>query len=140
MKGPAINPCDSTFNGQGGCTRVSPGCDNCYAETQDDGHVTEPISHLGNGRTPAGPRCHERRWSRLQIQSNQVGFCMAVTRLTTELKLFGADDPRCAVSSARPERQKRPGRMVSDLSSSLELQYRRLELVRNRGISALKRD
>ena len=49
MKGSAINWCDNTFNGWEGCTHVSPGCDNCYAETRDGRHLTEPVSHWGKG-------------------------------------------------------------------------------------------
>ena len=49
MKGSAINWCDNTFNGWEGCTRVSPGCDHCYAETRDGRHLTEPVSHWGKG-------------------------------------------------------------------------------------------
>ena len=49
MKGSAINWCDNTFNGWEGCTRVSPGCDNCYAETRDGRHLIEPVSHWGKG-------------------------------------------------------------------------------------------
>ena len=49
MKGTAINWCDNTFNGWEGCTRVSPGCDHCYAEARDARHLTEPFSHWGKG-------------------------------------------------------------------------------------------
>ena len=49
MKGTAINWCDNTFNGWEGCTRASPGCDHCYAETRDSRHLTEPVSHWGKG-------------------------------------------------------------------------------------------
>lgn len=31
-----IEWCDATFNGWTGCTKVSPGCDNCYAEARED--------------------------------------------------------------------------------------------------------
>jgi protein gp37 len=49
VKGSAINWCDNTFNGWEGCTRVSPGCDHCYAETRDGRHMTEPVDHWGKG-------------------------------------------------------------------------------------------
>ena len=49
MKGSAINWCDNTFNAWEGCTRVSPGCDHCYAETRDGRHLTAPVSHWGKG-------------------------------------------------------------------------------------------
>jgi protein gp37 len=53
-----IEWCDHTFNPWIGCTKVSPGCVNCYAETQDNfrfsktlGGATKdaPISHWGKG-------------------------------------------------------------------------------------------
>jgi len=49
VKGTAINWCNNTFNGWEGCTRVSPGCDHCYAEMRDGRHLTEPVSHWGKG-------------------------------------------------------------------------------------------
>jgi len=33
-----IEWCDSTFNPWIGCTKVSPGCVNCYAERDQDHH------------------------------------------------------------------------------------------------------
>ena len=70
-----IEWCDETWNILTGCTRVSPGCENCYAErlaaTRMKNHPRyEGVSQM----TPAGPRftgevrCHEqlldvpRRW------------------------------------------------------------------------------
>jgi protein gp37 len=38
-----------TFNPWIGCTKVSPGCTNCYAKTEDDRHLRGPESHWGVG-------------------------------------------------------------------------------------------
>ncbi len=38
-----------TFNPWTGCTKVSPGCLNCYAKTEDDRHLRGPQSHWGAG-------------------------------------------------------------------------------------------
>src|ERR1041385_7968792 len=35
MKGSKIEWTDHTFNPWSGCTKVSPGCENCYAEARD---------------------------------------------------------------------------------------------------------
>ncbi len=40
---------DSTINFWSGCTKVSPGCANCYAEARDKRHMIEPVSHWGKG-------------------------------------------------------------------------------------------
>jgi len=41
--------CDSTVNFWSGCSKVSPGCSNCYAEARDRRHMIEPKSHWGPG-------------------------------------------------------------------------------------------
>ncbi len=40
---------DSTINFWSGCTKVSAGCTNCYAEARDRRQMIEPVSHWGNG-------------------------------------------------------------------------------------------
>jgi len=40
---------DHTFNPWIGCTKVSPGCANCYAETRDKRHLIEKVDHWGKG-------------------------------------------------------------------------------------------
>lgn len=44
-----IEWCDSTFNPWIGCTKVSPGCDHCYAKTMDDRKVFQGVTHWGAG-------------------------------------------------------------------------------------------
>jgi protein gp37 len=40
---------DHTFNPWIGCTKISPGCKNCYAAKADDRHLLGPVSHWGPG-------------------------------------------------------------------------------------------
>lgn len=49
MKNSGINWTHHTFNAWIGCTRVSPGCKNCYAETLDRRNLHERVSHWGPG-------------------------------------------------------------------------------------------
>jgi protein gp37 len=51
---------DETWNPVTGCTKVSPGCKNCYAET-----VAERfwVTQYGPGRTPAGRRRFTEVWT-----------------------------------------------------------------------------
>lgn len=39
----------STFNPWIGCTKISPGCDNCYAEARDQRHLLGGVGHWGPG-------------------------------------------------------------------------------------------
>lgn len=41
--------CDSTVNFWSGCTKVSPGCANCYAEARDARMLQEKVIHWGKG-------------------------------------------------------------------------------------------
>lgn len=49
MESTRINWCDCTFNPWEGCTKVSPGCVNCYAAARDARHLTESVDHWGPG-------------------------------------------------------------------------------------------
>ena len=42
-----IQWCDSTVNFWSGCTKVSDGCKNCYAEARDKRHMQEAVDHWG---------------------------------------------------------------------------------------------
>ncbi|MBI5683591.1 MAG: DUF5131 family protein [Verrucomicrobia bacterium] len=44
-----IQWCDATLNPWEGCTKVSAGCANCYAETRDRRRLTEDRGHWGPG-------------------------------------------------------------------------------------------
>ncbi|HZR35162.1 MAG TPA: DUF5131 family protein [Nevskia sp.] len=43
--------CDSTFNPWIGCTKVGPGCDNCYAEALMDTRHHRAVWGAGNPRS-----------------------------------------------------------------------------------------
>jgi len=77
MKNSKIEWCDHTFNPWIGCTKVSPGCANCYAETQDQRRFSKvlpgcsknaPVSHWGKGapryRTQPAKRNEVMEWNR----------------------------------------------------------------------------
>lgn len=50
MKNTSIEWCDHTFNAWEGCTKVSPGCANCYAEARNNRY------HAGKNWGPGAPR------------------------------------------------------------------------------------
>ena len=58
----------STFNPWIGCTKVGPGCDNCYAESQDARKIFQGETHWGSGvsrmRTSASNWNQVRRWNK----------------------------------------------------------------------------
>lgn len=77
----AIQWTDHTFNPWIGCTKVSPGCANCYAETLDKIRFSKtlpgctkdaPVSHWGKGaprhRTSASNWKEPLKWNRKQDQ------------------------------------------------------------------------
>jgi protein gp37 len=76
----------STFNPWIGCTKVSPGCDNCYAEALDnkrfsktlgDACTDKPIVHWGPGaprhRTADSTWRHPRTWNRYAQWEKRTG-------------------------------------------------------------------
>ncbi len=118
-----IEWCDETWNVLTGCTRVSPGCENCYAErlaaTRMKNHPRyEGVSQM----TPAGPRftgevrCHEqlldvpRRWRkpRMIFVSAQSDLFHPLVPAEFIAKVFAtmaeARQHRFQVLTKRPER------------------------------------
>ncbi|MCC7230905.1 MAG: DUF5131 family protein [Fimbriimonadaceae bacterium] len=55
-----IEWCDYTWSPWEGCTKVSPGCVNCYAEANDQRHLFEPVDHWG----PGAPRRLTKDWNK----------------------------------------------------------------------------
>lgn len=74
---------DFTFNGWIGCTRVSPGCDNCYAAAQDKFRGWTPEG-WGAGkprrRTSEGNWRQPIRWNRAVVASGERArvFCSSL--------------------------------------------------------------
>lgn len=75
---------DSTFNPWIGCTKVSPGCDNCYAETLDKRHRWGGDTHWGAGkprmRTSAANWRKPLAWNRKAAESGKPWrvFCASL--------------------------------------------------------------
>lgn len=68
----AIEWTDSTFNPWIGCTRVSPGCDNCYAAAQDKFRKWTPEGWGGpRRRTSVGNWQMPQRWDRIARQEGR---------------------------------------------------------------------
>src|SRR5437868_1908658 len=63
-----IQWCDYTYNPWIGCTKVSPGCANCYAAERDKRHMIEKVDHWGKGapryRTSEMTRNAPYRWNK----------------------------------------------------------------------------
>lgn len=64
-----IEWCDSTFNPWIGCTKISPACDNCYAETRMDKRLHVAQWGAGNPRV----RTSEKNWCE-PIKWNKAPF------------------------------------------------------------------
>lgn len=73
--------CDSTFNPWIGCTKVSPGCDHCYAEALDKRHRWRGATHWGPGvermRTSESNWRTPERWNR-QAGGRHLVFCSSL--------------------------------------------------------------
>lgn len=76
--------CDSTFNPWIGCTKVSPGCDNCYAEQQDSRKRWGGATHWGSGvpryRTSASNWAQPLAWDKKAAASGKPWrvFCASL--------------------------------------------------------------
>lgn len=64
---------DHTFNPWSGCTKVSPGCLHCYAETLDKRHLREKVDHWGKG-APRLPST-EGNWRQPLRWNEAAGLC-----------------------------------------------------------------
>lgn len=69
-----IEWCDHSWSPWEGCTKVSPGCLNCYAEARDKRHLFGPESHWGKG----APRRLTKDWRKPVKWNKAVGVPVAV--------------------------------------------------------------
>lgn len=73
----------STFSPWYGCTKVSPGCDHCYAEALDARHKWGGATHWGSGvprrRAAASTWRRAEYWNRMAAIEKQNGSCVAGT-------------------------------------------------------------
>ena len=76
--------CDSTFNPWIGCTKVSPGCDHCYAEALDKRHRWNGDTHWGPGksrmRTSASNWAKPLAWNKARLKDGKPHrvFCASL--------------------------------------------------------------
>jgi protein gp37 len=75
-----ISWADSTFNPWIGCTRVSPGCDRCYAATLMDDRYGRVKWGSGEARQRTKTWDQPRRWNRLAVASGKPWrvFCASL--------------------------------------------------------------
>lgn len=68
----------STFNPWIGCTKVGPGCDNCYAEQLDKRHRWKGAEHWGPGvprmHTSVGIWQNPARWNKQAAKERELGI------------------------------------------------------------------
>ena len=68
MSATTINYCQFSFSPWEGCTKISDGCTNCFAEQRDKRHLTEKVDHWGPGaprrRTSAAYWRQPLKWNR----------------------------------------------------------------------------
>lgn len=107
MKNTKIEWCDHSWNPWIGCTKVSPGCQHCYAEALMDGRF---------GRVQWGPQGERKRtsaayWRKpLAWNKDQWGECAACywrgSYAETGLHQDGVTCPRCGELAIQPTRQR----------------------------------
>lgn len=72
-----ISWCDSTVNFWSGCTKVSPGCANCYAETLSNRKMTDARGNLTIGQWGKGAprRIHESAFDLAEKLNRKPWVC-----------------------------------------------------------------
>lgn len=98
-----ISWCDMTFNPWSGCTKVSPGCANCYAET-----MCNRFPHLGNWGPGADRlRTSEANWRKPLAWNNKAGaedgYC---ARCGQASSVHGCSSSPACSGFARPPRPR----------------------------------
>jgi protein gp37 len=97
----AIEWTDHTFNPWTGCTRVGPGCDNCYAESWSK-RAGDRVGKWGPGaqrvRTTAANWSLPVKWNR-QAAVAQAGWAEGV-------KLYGSEAAALAAGNIKPRRPR----------------------------------
>ena len=95
-KATGIEWCDHTYNPWMGCTKVSPACDHCYAEAQEDARYGRVEWGGPRRRTSETTRRAPYRWDREAAAAGDVGessACLSVISGTTECPMSGATRP-----------------------------------------------
>jgi protein gp37 len=86
---------DHTFNPWIGCTKVSPGCAHCYAETRDKRHLIEKVDHWGKGaprlRTSAANWRKPAQWNAVASSFRECTRCGHRAHMHEGCMLCGCD-------------------------------------------------
>jgi len=111
MENTAITWCHHTFNGWEGCTKVSPGCAHCYAETRNARFNRGTASNWG----PGAPRrrTSPKTWGKVRKWNHEA----QALRQAWEERLAWAEAHGDAFDEPAPER---PRVFVSSLSDWLD--------------------
>lgn len=79
MKNSKIEWCDHSFNPWIGCTKVSPGCVNCYAEVSTPARVSSangtPLWGMGNSRRRSRTWSDPLRWNKHACEFRECKVC-----------------------------------------------------------------
>ena len=100
----AIAWCDHTFNPWVGCTKVSPGCTHCYAETYDKRVGGVPVGQRRDGRVQlrwgkGAPRTHTSKSNWYQpVKWNTAAGLAGVRRRVFCSSLADAFDPEVPIA------------------------------------------
>jgi protein gp37 len=110
MKNSKIEWCDHTFNPWIGCTKVSPGCANCYAETRDQ-RFAKGI-HWGKGAPRQ--RTSAANWKQ-PLAWNKTAICKC-----GGTELIGSDDCRHCGENFAAANRRRPRVFCASLADWLD--------------------
>lgn len=95
-----ISWCDATFNCWIGCTKVSPGCDNCYAEARMDTRLHRV--HWGAGQ----PRVRTQTWNEPLKWNREPFFECPDCGKRGSAKEMGDEPKACKHLNAKPARAR----------------------------------
>lgn len=93
--------CDSTFNPWIGCTKVSPGCDNCYAAAQDKFRSWTPEGWGGPRRRTAADT-----WDKPRKWNDAPFFECPDCGLRGDARAMGDEPKACQHANAQPARRR----------------------------------
>jgi protein gp37 len=103
-----IEWCDSTFNPWIGCTKVSPGCDHCYAERQMDQRLGRVQWGAGKPRRPTSVAYWRQpvQWNARADVFRECGACGWRGDLALRDDPVAFACPSCDVTDWRPARRR----------------------------------
>jgi protein gp37 len=119
----SIEWCDRTYNPWQGCTKKSPGCAHCYAETRDARHLYEKVDHWGIGAPRLRPSDaylrQPLRWNR-EAGRGEFGQCWTCGRRGS-FPQAGAPCPQCSAVNTHHYHDRQSGEAVRPRVFSLSM-------------------